>query len=119
MTLFLGSFDLLEDLIDYSTGKQNTSSSSNGSQEVGQESEGSNAESSEVGGNVDISGELFLQQFLCSSIGSDVLVLKSLSNLFGTVSSDADPESGNQRTRDQNEGDVDDGMEWVLKHALD
>lgn len=47
------------------------------------------------------------------------MVLKSLSNFFGTVSSDTNPESGDQRTRDQNEGDVDDGVEWVLQHALD
>jgi hypothetical protein len=95
VTLFLGPFDLLENLIDYSTGKQNTSSSSNCSQEIGQKSECSDAEPSEVGGDVDISGELLLQQFLSSSIGSDVLVLKTLGNLFGTVSTDANPESGN------------------------
>lgn len=118
VSLFLGSLDFFEDLIDDSASQENSGSSSDGPEEIGKQGKGSNAESSEIGSNGDVSVKFFLKKLISSTICSNVLVFKTLGNLLGTVSTNRYPESRNQRTRYQNESNVNDSVKRVLDHAF-
>lgn len=116
--MFLGPLDFLEDLVDDPAGQQNPRSCPDSPQEISDQGERADAKSAEVGGDVDVPVELLLQEFLCSTVGCDVLVLEILGNLLGAVPPYCYPEPGDQRAGDQDEGDIDDRVEGVAQHAL-
>jgi len=105
--------DLLEVLVDNSDSEENTSSRSDGSHEVGEDAESTNADSTEGGSGVNVFGKLLDHGGFSPSLDHEFLVHELAHDIAGGLSGDVDPESGEEGARAHDEHVVEERVEGI------
>lgn len=103
----------LEILVDNGDGEKDSGSRSDSTHEVGDDGKSSNAQSSEGSGGWDVLVEGAVGGSLAMSNDDHSLLMELLGNVLGGRSGDLDPSLGEQSASSQDEGDVEDGVEWI------
>lgn len=94
MTLSESSIELFIDVKDDSARKKNSCARTDCSQEIGNQGQSSNAESSQIRSHLDVSLEFLFKQFGSSAVGSHILGLEIFGHLLGAVPSNRNVKSG-------------------------
>lgn len=105
--------DLLEVLVDNSHSEEDTSSRSDGSHEVSEDAKSTNANSTEGGSGVNVSGQLLDHGLFSPAFNHELLLHELLHDIAGRLSTDIDPESGEESARAHHKDVVEQSVEGV------
>jgi len=104
---------LLEVLVDDCDGEEDTSAGTNSAHEVSEDGEGTDAASTEGCGSWDISIEVLDHGLLSLTLDDEFLVDELSDDVLGARTGDVNPDSGEECAAAEDEGGVDEGVNWI------
>lgn len=107
----------LKVLVDNGDGQKDTSTTSDGAKEVSEDWEGTNAQTTKGSGRWDVAVELVDHWLISVAAHDHLLLFELLGNILGRWAGHIDPGLREEGAWAEHEDDVDDGMEWIIKHC--
>jgi len=101
-------------LEDDSDGEEDTSTRTDGSHEISDDSESTDAHTTESGGNWDVTVEDSDDRFVAETLDDHVRVSELLGDILGGGTGDLNPGLGEEGAGSQDESQVEDGMEGII-----
>lgn len=112
IALLSGNFKVA---IDDGDGQQNPSAASQGAEHVGSDGQSTNAGTAKGGSSGDDALEFLVHALFTMAGHDETLFLEGLCHVTGCGARDLDPRLGEDGTGYDDEGDVDDGVDWIQK----
>lgn len=103
--------------IDDGYTEQDSSSGSEGADEVSDDGEATDANTSKSGSNGDVSFEDVVHGRVSMALDLHVLGLELFKDVLGSLATDFDPLAGEEGTGAQDEGDVEESVDGVTYHG--